>query len=157
MPYVRRPPDGLRRATYPRDISRMPTPSLKTHPDTGLLVLRLGLGALLLFHGIYKATHGIAWIAGPLAKHGLPASLMYGVYIAEIVAPLMLIFGLWTRIAALIIAFDMVMAIYLARLGDIGKVNPMGGAWAIEVEAMYLIMALTLALAGGGRYGLTKS
>jgi len=33
----------------------------------------------------------------------------------------------------------------------------MGGAWAIEVEAMYLVMALTLALAGGGRYGLTKS
>jgi putative oxidoreductase len=148
---------GLREDTHRRDISRMPTPSLKTHPDTGLLVLRLGLGALLLFHGIYKATHGVAWIAGPLAKHGLPAQLMYGVYIAEIIAPVMLIFGLWTRIAALIIAFDMVMAIYLARLGDIGKVNPMGGAWAIEVEVAFLTMALALALAGGGRYGLTKS
>jgi putative oxidoreductase len=135
----------------------MAMPSIKTHPDTGLLVLRLGLGALLLFHGIYKATHGVAWIAGPLAKHGLPPWMMYGVYVAEIIAPILLIFGLWTRIAALIIAFDMVMAIYLARLGDIGKVNPMGGAWAIEVEAMYLVMALTLALAGGGRYGLTKS
>ena len=135
----------------------MAMPSIKTHPDTGLLVLRLGLGALLLFHGIYKATHGVAWIAGPLAKHGLPPWMMYGVYIAEIIAPVLLIFGLWTRIAALIIAFDMVMAIYLARLGDIGKVNPMGGAWVIEVEAVYLIMAVTLALAGGGRYGLTKS
>src|SRR5262249_46846923 len=72
--------DGVRRAlredTRFRDISRMPTPSFKTHPDTGLLVLRLGLGALLLFHGIYKATHGIAWIAGPLSKHGLPTWLM---------------------------------------------------------------------------------
>ena len=105
----------------------MPTPSLKTHPDTGLLVLRLGLGAILLFHGIYKATHGVAWIAGPLVKHGLPAWMMYGVYIAEILAPVLLIFGLWTRIAALIIAFDMAMAIYLVRLPDIGKVNPAGG------------------------------
>ena len=63
----------------------MPTPSLKTHPDTGLLVLRLGLGAILLFHGIYKATHGVAWIAGPLAKHGLPAWMMYGArqFVAE--------------------------------------------------------------------------
>jgi putative oxidoreductase len=69
----------------------------------------------------------------------------------------MLIFGVWTRIAGLIIAFDMVMAIWLARWADIGKVNPMGGAWAIEVEAGFLIMALALALAGGGRYGLTKS
>ena len=135
----------------------MPTPSFKTHPDTGLLVLRLGLGALVLFHGIYKATHGIAWMAGPLAKHGLPAQLMYGVYIAEVIAPVMLIFGLWTRLAAAIIAFDMVMAIYLVRLPDIGKVNPMGGSWALEVEAAFLTMALALALAGGGRYGLTKS
>src|SRR3954471_10364498 len=126
----------------------MPTPSMKAHPDTGLLVLRLGLGAILLFHGIYKVTHGVAWIAGPLGKHGLPASLSYGVYVAEVIAPVMLIFGLWTRIAALIIAFDMVMAIYLARWGDIGKVNPMGGAWAIEVEAMFLVMALALAFAG---------
>jgi putative oxidoreductase len=135
----------------------MPTPSFKTHPDTGLLVLRLGIGAILLFHGIFKATHGVAWIAGPLGQHGLPAWLSYGVYIAEIIAPLMLIFGLWTRIAGLIIAFDMAMAIFLARLGDIGKINPMGGAWAIEVEMLFLVGALTLALAGGGRYGVTKS
>lgn len=149
--------DALRDDTRFRDITRMPTPSLKTHPDTGLLVLRLGLGALLLFHGIYKATHGIAWIAGPLTKHGLPTWLMYGVYIAEVIAPVMVIFGLWTRLAAAIIAFDMVMAIYLARLGDIAKVNPMGGAWAIEVEVAFLTMALALAFAGGGRFGLTKS
>ena len=125
--------------------------------DAGLLVLRLGLGALLLFHGVYKVTHGVAWIAGPLGQRGLPSVLMYGVYVAEVLAPVMLIFGLWTRIAALIIAFDMVMAIFLVRLGDIGKVNPMGGAWAIEVEALFLVMALTLLFAGGGRYGLTKS
>ena len=130
---------------------------MKAHPDTGLLVLRLGLGAILLFHGIFKVTHGVAWIAGPLGQHGLPAALMYGVYIAEVLAPVMLIFGLWTRIAAAIIAFDMAMAIFLVRLGDIGKVNPMGGAWGIEVEAMFLVMALTLLFAGGGRYGLTKS
>jgi putative oxidoreductase len=147
----------LREEAHSRDISRMPTPSLKAHPDTGLLVLRLGLGAILLFHGIYKVTHGVAWIAGPLGQRGLPSALMYGVYVAEVLAPVMLIFGLWTRIAAAIIAFDMVMAIFLVRLGDIGKVNPMGGAWAIEVEAMFLVMALTLLFAGGGRYGLTKS
>ena len=148
---------ALRGNAYPQDISRMPTPSFKTHPDTGLLVLRLGLGAILLFHGIFKVTHGVAWIGGPLGKHGLPAYLAYGVYVAEVVAPVMLIFGLWTRIAAVIIAFDMAMAIYLVRLSDIGKINPMGGAWAIEVEALFFVMALALAFAGGGRYGLTKN
>jgi len=125
-------------------------------PDAGLLLLRLGVGAILLFHGLYKVTHGVAWIAGPLGGAGLPAWLMYGVYVGEILAPVLLILGLWTRLAALVIAFDMFMAIFLARRGDIGKINPMGGGWAIELEALLLIGALALALAGGGRFGLSK-
>ena len=125
-------------------------------PDAGLLVLRLGLGALLLFHGVYKVTHGVAWIAGPLSGAGLPAWLQYGVYIGEVLAPVLVILGLWTRPAALAIAIDMFMAIFLARRADVGKVNPMGGGWAIELELLYLVAALTLALAGGGRYGLGK-
>ena len=125
-------------------------------PDAGLLVLRLGVGAILLFHGLYKVTHGVAWIAGPLSGAGLPTWLQYGVYVGEILAPVLLILGLWTRLAALVIAFDMFMAIFLARRGDIGKINPMGGGWAIELEALLLIGALALALAGGGRFGLSK-
>jgi putative oxidoreductase len=125
-------------------------------PDAGLLVLRLGLGALLLFHGVYKVTHGVAWIAGPLSGAGLPAWLQYGVYIGEVLAPVLVILGLWTRPAAFVIAIDMFMAIFLARRGDVSKVNPAGGGWAIELELMYLAAALALALAGGGRYGLGK-
>jgi putative oxidoreductase len=125
-------------------------------PDAGLLVLRLGLGALLLFHGVYKVTQGVAWIAGPLSGAGLPAWLQYGVYIGEVLAPVLVILGLWTRPAAFVIAIDMFMAIFLARRGDVSKVNPAGGGWAIELELMYLAAALALALAGGGRYGLGK-
>jgi putative oxidoreductase len=124
--------------------------------DAGLLVLRLGLGALLLFHGVYKVTHGVAWIAGPLSGAGLPAWLQYGVYVGEVLAPVLVILGLWTRPAALVIAIDMFMAIFLARRGDVAKVNPAGGGWAIELEMMYLVAALALALAGGGRYGLGR-
>jgi putative oxidoreductase len=134
----------------------MPPSGPAPRVDAGLLLLRFGVGTLLLFHGIYKATHGVAWLAGPLGKAGLPASLAYGVYIGEIVAPALLILGLWTRVAALIIAFNMSMAIYLARRADVPKINPAGGGWAIELELLFLIGALTLALAGGGRYGLGK-
>jgi putative oxidoreductase len=125
-------------------------------PDTGLLILRFGLAGVLLFHGIYKATHGVAWISGPLTAAGLPSALAYGAYVAELLAPVLLIFGLLTRTAALIIAFDMTMAIYLARRGDIGKISPMGGGWAIELEVMLLVAALTLVFTGGGRFGLGK-
>ncbi|HEV7991700.1 MAG TPA: DoxX family protein [Gemmatimonadaceae bacterium] len=135
----------------------MNLPNPATRPDAGLLVLRLGLGGILLFHGIYKVTHGVAWMSGPLSAVGLPVQLAYGAYIAEVIAPALLILGLWTRFAALIIAFDMVMAIYLARSGDIGKINPMGGGWAIELEALLLVAALAIALAGSGRYALQTS
>jgi len=134
----------------------MPLTVSTNRTDAGLLVLRLGLGALILFHGIYKLTHGVAWIAGPLGKVGLPAWLAYGVYVAEVVAPVLVIVGLWARPAAFVIAFDMFMAIFLARRGDVAKINPMGGGWAIELELMFLVAALAIALAGSGQYGLGK-
>jgi uncharacterized membrane protein YphA (DoxX/SURF4 family) len=59
--------------------------------DAGLLVLRLGVGTLLLFHGVYKITHGVAWIAGPLSGAGLPAWLQYGAYVGEVLAPALVI------------------------------------------------------------------
>ena len=134
----------------------MPISGFPPRTDAGLLVLRLGLGTLMLFHGIYKLTHGVAWISGPLSAVGLPAWLSYGVYVAEVLAPLLVIVGLWARPAALVIAFDMVMAIFLARRSDVAKINPMGGGWAIELELLYLVMALAVALMGSGRYGIGR-
>ena len=134
----------------------MPIAGLPPRPDAGLLILRLGLGTLMLFHGIYKLTHGVAWIAGPLGAVGMPAWLSYGVYVAEVFAPLLVIVGLWARPAALVIAFDMIMAIFLARRGDVAKINPMGGGWAIELELLFLVMAVAIALRGSGRYGIGR-
>jgi putative oxidoreductase len=114
-------------------------------------VLRLAVAAVLLFHGVFKITHGVEWIKGPLASMGLPGALAYGVYVAEVGAPLFLIAGAWTRIAAAIIAFDMLMAVALVLRGRILMVNPQGGGWGIELEALILFVALALALMGGGR------
>jgi putative oxidoreductase len=134
----------------------MRLPNLASHPDAGLLVLRLGLAVILLFHGVYKLTHGVAGLGGPLSAVGLPRFLAYGTYVAEVVAPVLLIVGLWTRAAALVIAFDMVMALFLVKRGDIGKINPGGGDWAIQSEVIILANALAIALAGGGRYALGR-
>ena len=124
--------------------------------DCALLIVRLSVGGLMLFHGVDKLQHGLAGIEGMLAAKGLPTALSYGVYVGEILAPVLLILGLWTRVAALVIAFDMFMAIFLARRGDVAKINPMSGGWAIELELLFLIGALALAFAGGGRFGLGK-
>lgn len=124
--------------------------------DWGRLILRLAIGVLLLLHGIAKLRNGIGWLAGPLGAVGLPAFVGYGVYVGEIVAPLLLIAGKWTRLAGLVVAFNMLVAILLARRSDIGVLNPQGGGWAIELEMLYLLGGLVIFLLGSGRYALSR-
>jgi putative oxidoreductase len=122
----------------------------------GLLILRLAVAVVILFHGAYKVANGIDWMSGLLAQNGLPAFLRYGVYVAELVAPVLLIVGLWTRLAALVIAFDMVMAVLLALREQVFAVKPQGGGWGIELEALIGLAALVLFFTGGGKYSVSK-
>ena len=89
----------------------------------------------------------------PSTSHGLPAALAYLVYVGEILAPVLLIVGLFTRPAALIVAINMVVAIWLVHQKDLGALNGQGG-WALELQGMYLFSAIAVALFGGGRFGL---
>ena len=133
---------------------RIPLPA--TSPSVGLLILRLAVAVVILFHGAYKVANGIDWMSGLLAQNGLPGFLRYGVYVAELVAPVLLIVGLWTRLAALVIAFDMVMAVLLALREQVFAVKPQGGGWGIELEALIGLAALALFFTGGGKYSVSK-
>lgn len=119
--------------------------------DLGKLGLRVLLGGLMLLHGIAKLRHGIGGIEANLARHGLPEVIAYGVYVGEVLAPLALIAGAYTRIAALVLAFNMAVAIALSHWGDIGELGR-GGGWAIELQMLYLVGAVCVALLGPGRY-----
>ncbi|SFP41412.1 DoxX family protein [Variovorax sp. 770b2] len=123
--------------------------------DTGKLVLRLALGILILLHGVAKVTKGVDGIGGMLASHGLPAFLAYGVYVGEILAPALLIVGLFTRPAAVIVAINMLVALWLVHRKDLGAINGQGG-WALELQGMFLFAAISLAFTGGGRFGLSN-
>src|SRR5919106_599291 len=94
--------------------------------DWGKLLLRLTVGGLMLFHGIAKVKSGVGWMAGPLAAVGLPAFLAYGTYVGEIVAPILATIGKFSRIAGLIIAFDVLMAIALVQRNRIFSIHPQG-------------------------------
>jgi putative oxidoreductase len=123
--------------------------------DRGKLVLRLAVGFLLLLHGIFKLRNGIGWMAGPLSSVGLPAFIGYGAYVGEVVAPLLLIVGKFARIAGLVIAFDLLMAIVLVLRGKVFSLNQ-GGGWAIELEMFFLLCGIAIFLLGSGRYSLSK-
>ena len=121
--------------------------------DAALLILRLVLGVLILFHGISKLPPPPAFIVDALGQAGLPSALAYGVYLGEIVGPVLIIIGVWTRLGALLIAVNMVVALLIAHTGDLFHVGKQGG-YALELQAMYLFTAVALALTGAGRYSV---
>lgn len=121
--------------------------------DVGKLVLRLLIGALILLHGISKIISGPGPLMQMLGGQGYPPELGHLVYIGEVLAPLMLIVGLWVRPAALVIVINMVFAIVLAHQPDLLKLNAQGG-WAIELQALYLFGAFACFLLGAGHLSL---
>lgn len=134
----------------------MQTTTIQSHTNTqdaGKLVLRAVLAAMLLFHGISKLHNGIGFIADMLAKAGLPAVIGYGVYIGEVIAPLFILVGLFTRAAAAIIAINMIVAVLLAHTTQFFSINETGG-WALELQGMYFFTAIAIALLGAGRYSI---
>ena len=127
----------------------------RTNSALGKLLLRVTLGVLILFHGVSKLQGGVAGIAQGLAAIGLPGLLAYGVYIGEVVAPLLLIVGWYSRIGAALIAVNMVFAIAIAHRADVFNVAESGG-WTLELQGMYLMTALALALMGPGRFSINE-
>ena len=121
--------------------------------DLGKLILRLALGMLILMHGIAKIMSGAGFIVGLVEKAGLPGAFGYLVYVGEVVAPVLLILGLWTRLAALVIAGNMVVAVALVHMGDLLTINKEGG-WDLELQGMFFFTALALMLLGAGRFSI---
>jgi putative oxidoreductase len=121
--------------------------------DQGKLLLRAVLAILLLFHGFSKLTGGIGFITGMLEKAGLPGAFGYLVYIGEVVAPLLILAGLFTRAAALVVAVNMIVALLLVHTKQFFTLNEQGG-WALELQGMYLAGAVAVALLGAGRYSI---
>lgn len=124
--------------------------------DLGLLLLRIALGGLMLFHGMHKLIYGVGFIGDMLAAIGLPSFIAYGSLLAELVASLMIICGIWTRLASVVFAGNMVVDILMAHASEMFSLSPMTGGLVIELPLLYLLGAAVLCLTGGGRFAVTK-
>ncbi|AUY38019.1 MULTISPECIES: DoxX family protein [Leclercia] len=126
-----------------------------TCDDTGKLLLRLAVGGLMLFHGLHKAIDGVGGIAGMLVAKGLPGFIAYGVLVGEVIAPILIILGILTRPAALVLAFTMVVAWLMVGTGKTFALDAVG-AWAIESLVYFFVGALAVAFLGAGRYAVVR-
>ncbi|WP_116811616.1 DoxX family protein [Steroidobacter cummioxidans] len=119
----------------------------------GKLILRLALGILILLHGIAKLKGGVGGLTGAVTGAGLPAFVTYGVYVGEVLAPILVLLGWYSRIGAGLIAINMLFAFALVHRGDWLALSNTGG-WALELQGMFLFTAIALALLGPGRFSL---
>lgn len=120
----------------------------------GIFILRLSAGILMLMHGVSKITHGIGGIVNMLEDSGIPRVLGYGVYIGEILAPLLLIVGYKTRIAAVIFTINCLVAMILVHSEDILSIGKHGN-WGVELLGLYLFSSLALFFTGGGKIAVS--
>lgn len=125
--------------------------SQTTLDDLARLLLRVTLGILILLHGWAKVRSGVGGIEAMLAMRGLPSVIAWGVYIGEVLAPLLLIAGIWTRMAAAVVAINMLVAVFLAHSSHFAQFTATGG-WRLELQAMFFVAALVLLMLGAGRY-----
>jgi len=130
----------------------------RLNADHAKLILRLAVGFLVLFHGIYKLQNPAAmdFVGGAFSSVGLPAALAYLIYIGEVIAPIMLVVGYQTRVASLLVAITIIMAILLVHTGQLFTLAPMGGGYALELQIMFLAGALAIFGLGAGKYKLVK-
>src|SRR5688572_3872795 len=108
--------------------------------DFGKLVLRVVLGLLVLLHGVAKLQNGVAGLMPMVQGIGLPAWFAYAVFIGEVVGPIMIILGLFTRTGAFLIFVNMIFAIFLVHRPELFTLGKQGG-WALELQGMFLFTA----------------
>jgi len=125
-----------------------------TNTDVGLLLIRLVFFSTFFLHGFHKLTHGIADGFQILVGGGLPGQLMYFVYISEVLAPVLILLGIYTRISILTIIVTMIVIFYVlpfpAGLGVHGELN-------IEVHLYFTVIPLALFFTGPGRYRVMRN
>ena len=127
---------------------------MKKNLNLGILVGRISVGALMLPHGIAKLVYGTAGIKSMLASAGLPEFLFFGVYLGEVIAPLMILIGFRTRIAAGIYAINCAAAMLLAHSNNFFTLNEYGG-WSAELLGLYLFGSILLYFTGAGSYAVS--
>lgn len=128
---------------------------LEENEDVGKLILRLTLGILMLFHGVskFQSPSTVEYIAGNLANSGLPSLLANGVYLGELLAPALIVLGIFTRYSAIVIIVNMLFAIFLMHSSDIFSLTQHGG-WRLELQGFYLFAAVAIVFLGSGQHAV---
>jgi putative oxidoreductase len=116
----------------------------------GALILRLALGACMVYHGYGKVVpdHAMDHFAHYVVSLGLPYWMGYVSALTEFAGGILVLFGLLTRPVAALIAVNMLVALV--------KVEAHQGLDACQLGVLLIAMAVALVCLGGGAYALDR-
>ena len=119
----------------------------------GLLMLRIALGIIFIYHGYPKLAHlrGGAQMQGFFVEHGLPGYFVYIAGVIEAFGGGLLLLGLFARGAALLLVIEMSVAIW--------KVHSLHGYLAVHDYEFPLALAtacFALATVGAGAFSVDQ-
>ncbi|MBG44013.1 MAG: DoxX family protein [Aequorivita sp.] len=120
-----------------------------TSYNLGLLLMRVGFGALMLTHGIPKLLKMLSgdFSFGDPIGIGETATLILAV-LCEVLFPLLVIIGFKTRLSAIPVIITMAVAAFIVHAAD-----PFGTK---EMAILYLIGFTAIALLGAGKYSIDR-
>ena len=133
----------------------------------GAIFIRIAVGVVFLSEGVQKFLYPDALGAGRFAKIGIPIPEVLGPFVGtvEAVCGLLVLLGLFARMAAVPLLIDMLVAIASTKLpillghgylGFASPTTPKTGLWSMlhEVRTDWAMLcgAIFLAMAGAGAY-----
>jgi len=127
----------------------MPLRLLEKLRPLALLLLRCGLALVFLYHGYPKLFGKTAVFVSAFEGLGLPGYSVYIIGVIEVFGGVMLLLGLFTPVAALLLLLDMAAAMW--------KYNFNEGVYAVQEYELPLVLglaALALATTGAGPFSL---
>lgn len=123
--------------------------ALLQYGDLGLLVLRLAIAAIFIYHALPKLKSSQAMAQGI----GMAPGMVTGLGVVELVSSLGLIFGIYTQLAALLLGIVMIGAIYFkTQKWHVPFLAMDKTGW--EFDFILLAASIAVLLTGGGSIGL---
>lgn len=119
--------------------------------NNGLLLIRLAVGLMILMAGLQKAFNPdqLAVLTETMLSINLPENAVYIVFLFEIIAPLMLILGVLSRMAAGFIVVYVLIGIFTASVDSLMVMDKYKGH-ALESEFMFILIGFAIICLGSG-------
>ncbi len=122
------------------------------NPSLGIFLLRVALGVVFIYHG-YQKIADMEPIIGFFGMLGFAPFLAYAVAYTELIGGILLIAGLFTRLASIALAIVMAVAVYHVHLANGFSVGSGGYEYALTL----MLGSLAVFFTGAGRYSLARA